>query len=329
MTNLGPIAAVAAFVAARPSVVSSVVSSQATKSILQHTTAASSAPARTAPLSLFRNAAAASALADYSGTAISYFSSIRIPAALIAGSSLAALFSLTDEIQDDKLPERSVIESVTLIAYHILALSSLLLSLNVVVTSTAAANSILLAPAAAASNSSPLLATSAYAFLRQHYEFEFLMTRWGFYTALFSFLGSVATRCLLEFQLLSRRRICSALLVVFAVSTLFFHLLAFVNSRLYCYPNMLRMTFAVLQMWYANSIRNPRSASEIASLCSFVGTIVMSVAVFARSSLFSKQQDLADNSTRSSLQENLSDDTSTNLSEGMDEAYDVGANIPS
>jgi len=239
--------------------------------------------------SLFRGASGVASVvqqqADYTNTAISYFTSIRIPAALIAGSSLAALFTLTDRISDDKMQERSRIETIVLIAYHILALASLLLSLNVVVTSTASANSILLAP------QNPL-AANAYEFLMRDFEFEFLVTRWSFFSSLFSFLGSLGGRCLVEFDLLCKRRVRSALLILFSVSALFFHLLSFVNSRLFTYPDMGAMTWAVFRMWWKRSIEGYTSPAELASLVSFFGAICMTVLVFKRSALFSRDENI-------------------------------------
>jgi hypothetical protein len=227
-------------------------------------------------MGLFKKAAASVAVAvaaDYSSTAIGYFDSMRVPAALIAGSSLAALFTQADKTKDREVNNRTQIESIVLIIYHILALSSLLLSLNVVVTASSTANTILF-------GSKNPMATSVIALLKREYEFEFLLSMWSFFVGLFSFLASVATRSLLEFELLRRRRLSSALFVLSSFGVLFFHLLAFVNSRLFLYNNLAEMTWGVLVMWFKRSTTGRRP-----SICS-------AIAIFLRSGPFSRKSNL-------------------------------------
>lgn len=239
-------------------------------------------------MSSFQQAAATAAVSaarDYSGTAISYFDSMRVPAALIAGSTLATLFSLASRTKDSQASERSQIESIVLIIYHILAVSSLLLSLNTVVTSTATSNMVLF-------GCPNPVATSAFALLKREYEFEFQLARWSFYIGLFSFLGTVATRALVEFELLRKRRIRSAAFLLSSFGVLFFHLLAFVNTRLYCYRDLGEMTKAVVTMWFQRSISG-RSPSELASIFCFFFATGTSIALFYRSGMYSKNSSAA------------------------------------
>jgi hypothetical protein len=238
-------------------------------------------------MGLFKKAAASVAVAvaaDYSSTAIGYFDSMRVPAALIAGSSIAELFTQADKTKDREVNKRTQIESIVLIIYHSLALSSLLLSLNVVVVSTSTANSILF-------DCKNPMATSVFALIKREYLFEFQLSRLSFFVGLFSFLASVATRALLEFELLRRRRLSSALFVLSSFGALFFHLLAFVNSRLFLYSNLAEMTWGVLGMWFKRSTTGGRP-SELASLCCLMGSICSSIALFRRSHLFSNTSNL-------------------------------------
>jgi hypothetical protein len=223
--------------------------------------------------------AAAIVAKDFSSAAIGYFDSIRVPSALIAGSALASMFSLAERTKDHKAATRTRLESVMLIAYHILSIASLLLSLNVVVTATASSNTIMFG------NHDPI-ATSAFALLKREYEFEFQLSRWSFFMGLFSFVGAVAVRALVDFDLLHAQRTISALLVLSAFGTLFFHLLAFVNARLFCYADISEMTKAVFSMWLKRSMEG-RSTAELASMGCFFASIVATCAMVARSGAFS------------------------------------------
>ena len=132
-------------------------------------------------------------LMDYSGVAISFFTSIRIPAALVAGSSLATMFANPDPGRSSRLENR------VMVLYHMCALLGFLLSLNVVLTSTSTSTVLLLGM------KNPL-AHSAYELLRRELDYEFTSTRWSFFMALFSFITSVSGRVLVEFRLLRPQR---------------------------------------------------------------------------------------------------------------------------
>lgn len=208
-------------------------------------------------------------MADYTSTAIAYFTSIRVPAALIAGSSLVALFTLADQARLGRKGAKSRRQGIVLLAYHILALFSLLLSLNVIVTATATSNFLLLG------TSNPL-AASAYHFLKREVEYEFALTRVSFHVGMLSFLGCIACRALLEFDLLRKGRLQPALLVVFSMSSLFFHLLAFVNQRIVCWPNLPMMTIDVFKMYIGRALatRHPAELASVATLTGAFGTVI-------------------------------------------------------
>jgi hypothetical protein len=208
-------------------------------------------------------------MADYTATAITYFTSIRVPAALIAGSALAALFSLADKARMGREGATSRRQGVVLLAYHIFALFALVLSLNVVVTATATSNMLLLGTA------NPM-AASAYQFLKREVEYEFALTRVSFHTGVLSFLGCIACRALLEFDLLKKERTRPALLVIFTMSSLLFHLFSFVNQRLVCWPNLPMMAIAVFKMYIGRAIvtRNPAALASVATLIGAIGTTI-------------------------------------------------------
>jgi hypothetical protein len=214
-------------------------------------------------------------MADYTGTAITYFTSIRVPAALITGSALAALFTLAGQARLGRKGATSRLQGFVLLAYHILALVALVLSLNVVVTATATSNLLLLG------TKNPI-ASSAFEFMKREVEYEFLLTRWCFPTGMLSFLGCICCRALLEFDLLKRERIRSALLVIFSMSSLFFHLIAFVNQRLVCWPNLFMMTIDVFKMYFVQGLKSGRPA-ELASVASFIGAVGMSILLLMKS----------------------------------------------
>jgi hypothetical protein len=208
-------------------------------------------------------------MVDYTSTAITYFTSIRVPAALIAGSSLAALFTLADKARLGRKGATSRRQGFVLLMYHIFALSALVLSLNVVVTATATSNFLLLG------TRNPM-AASAYQFLKREVEYEFALTRVSFHTGMLSFLGCIACRALLEFDLLKKERLRPALLVTFTMSSLIFHLIGFVNQRLVCWPNLFMMTIAVFKMYFGRALatRNPSDLASVVTLIGAFGTAI-------------------------------------------------------
>lgn len=184
----------------------------------------------------------ASVLADHSGAAMKFFTSIRIPSALIAGSSLGALFIMVKAVNSRAEQEKeSRLRKSLLFVYHALSLTSLLLSLNVIVVATSAFNTLLIG------NLDPM-ATSPYEFLRREFFYEYVMTRWSFFTAIICFTKAVGCRALLEFDLLRKERIRPAMLVIFSMTALVAHIFHIVNDVLYTYPNFWLMTIGLLKV---------------------------------------------------------------------------------
>lgn len=181
-------------------------------------------------------------LMDCSATAISFFTSIRIPAALIAGSSLATMFTYTDDNDDDneaKPPTR--LQNRVMVLYHLMALLGFLLSLNVVLTATSTSTALLLGMR------NPM-AHSTYQLLRREMDYAFTTTRWSFFMAIFSFLTSVTGRVLVEFRLLRRKRFRTASLVICAITSFMLHLLSVANESLISWPHLGAMTIDVIRL---------------------------------------------------------------------------------
>jgi hypothetical protein len=211
-------------------------------------------------------------LADYSASAISFFSSIRIPAALIAGSSLATVFSNAEAFQDAETKESSgrgdAWQNRLEVWYRACALLAFLLSLNVVFTATATSTALLL-------GMKDPMARSAYELLRREVDFEFTSTRWSFFAALLSFVAAVAARMCAEFHLFQRgRRWRSAGGLLLAHLSLWLHLLSVANRSLLSWPHVGSMTLDLLRLLMKQARHYPL---ESASAVSAVGAAVMCV----------------------------------------------------
>jgi hypothetical protein len=225
-----------------------------------------------AVVNVLRAGAALTATKDYGDVAIQYFTSIRVPAALVAGSSLAALFALVDEAKVESMGEETSLERKLVLLYHVLVLSSFLLSINVIIVSTAMSNVFLLGV------NNPM-ATSTYALLKREYDYEFALTSWSFMTSVFSFLSGVAVRGLIQFEMFTKRRKRHALLAICSVSSMVLHLMGFVNRRLPHWPNMFRMTVDVTTMFVQRSIQGG-APCELASVILMLGGVVAGISLF-------------------------------------------------
>lgn len=251
--------------------------SSATATMFQPSTLASLATAG-APISTFSSIdpilllrGGGVVVADYSADAIKFFDSIRTPAALVAGSSLAALFSLVGETKIEEIKKQGRLEKSLLLLYHIFCLTAFGLSMIVVLTSTATGNNLLLGARLPR-------ASSAYEFIKKAYEFEFLTTKLSFFTSLFSFLISVAIRTLIQFDLLHFERLRSAMLVVFTMVAIMFHLLAIVNQSIVCCPNLPAMAVSLFKMFVAR-VSNGRKPCEWIAMVSLFSAFLVAISL--------------------------------------------------
>jgi hypothetical protein len=191
----------------------------------------------------------AAPMQDYSSAAVAFFTSIRVPSALVAGSQLGSLFSLVKLLQEDEERKMTSLQSWMLRIYHLFSLTAFVLSINAIVTSTAAATKLLVG------HRHNGMAESAYQFIDRELRYEFILTRWSFLISLLSFLAGITIRALLEFNLLDRRRRRAAIVVASSMAGLFCHLLSFVNSTLISSPNLAVMTVEVIKVRYRECLR--------------------------------------------------------------------------
>ena len=130
---------------------------------------------------------------------MSFFTGVRIPATLIAGTSFAALFTMTDKGRDTS--GLSTTEILLLRLYHVLSLLSLCFSIITVVMSTSAGTMLMLQKYQPSSSH-----VDVYRFLRECMDLEFSLTRFGFLTSVLCFLSAVTGRIIIEFDLVSFSR---------------------------------------------------------------------------------------------------------------------------
>lgn len=225
--------------------------------------------------SLTPTALAAVPAAAYQQAALGFFNGIRFPSTLIAGSSVAALFCLTKQSKDTS--GMSPLEVKVLRAYHIISLLQFCLSMTAVCMSTTGCTLLLLT-----SKFSQTEYSDIYHFLRGDINFEFVLTRWSFFSSLALFLAGVACRVLLEMDLLKPERKITGLLVVFTMSGVLSGILSNINLTLNCWPNLIGMTKEVIQLLAARLMQN-RGPLQLISLGSFVGVFVCLVKILSSS----------------------------------------------
>jgi len=176
---------------------------------------------------------AAPILKDFTADADRYFGSIRCPASFLAGASLGALFIFAAK---NRTADRSKSERYVTIIYHLLMMMAYNFSMSTVVVSTAADVTVL------HGGFNPM-AYSAYELMKREFEFEYVSVRWSFLMSLFSFLGGVTSRAVLEFGLLQAERRRALWFVLLCFISLASHLFSYINQTLYCWPNLVSMTW--------------------------------------------------------------------------------------
>ena len=184
-------------------------------------------------------------ISDYTGPAVKFFQSLRVPSALIAGSSLTAFFLKLN----DKKQRPTKLYYTVLYLYYLLSSLALMLSLNVIVTSTAASNTLLVGADYHHVTKKAIVATSMLDFLRQKgIVYQFIVTRWSFYMAMLSFMQAITCRTLIVFDFLRKENRKCALLVIVAMTSFLSHILHLLNDCVYVYPNLLAMTIGLFKV---------------------------------------------------------------------------------
>ncbi|EJK46348.1 hypothetical protein THAOC_34985 [Thalassiosira oceanica] len=187
-------------------------------------------------------------LKSFYGDALGYFGGIRTPATFLAGSSLAAIFTLKGAASKLASDDSSLsgLEKFAIKAYHVLAVMAFVLSLNTVVTATVAHTSVL-------HGRFDQVGETAYTMMKREFLYEFDMTRWSFLSSMFCFLGMVLSRLLFEFELLkvgsfggAGENLAMLLLCIFGA--LITNLMSFVNQNLWCWSSLIGMTRSVVEL---------------------------------------------------------------------------------
>jgi hypothetical protein len=234
-------------------------------------------------------------LKDYSSDAVRFFTEIRIPAAFLLGTSFVLVFALSSQAKDSELKRNTPLQNGVLLLYHVMALVSFLLSLNVVLSSTAASITLLLGV------ENPV-ARSTYELLNRELNFEFLMTRFSFYASMYTFLGAITLRTLMEFELLSKKRIRSALVILLSMASLVFHWTSHVNQSLYSCPNLFLMSIQVVKSFFRRAFTVGKTCETFSFAC-FVGAMLLLGQLVLRIGQFSEEDDDTSGSTLLSANE--------------------------
>ncbi len=128
-----------------------------------------------------------------------------------------------------------------------MSVSAFALSLNTIATCTIAYTAVL-------HGRFDPFAETAYLFMKREFLYEFTMVRWSFLSSVFCFLGMLASRLLIEFELLKptgdvkSSRPDVARLVVFSIGALVTSLLSYVNQNLWCWESLIGMTITIGQV---------------------------------------------------------------------------------
>mmetsp|Transcript_86789 Transcript_86789/g.136926 ORF Transcript_86789/g.136926 Transcript_86789/m.136926 type:complete len:354 (-) Transcript_86789:160-1221(-) len=119
------------------------------------------------------------------GAAVGFFTNLRVPATLLTGTALGALFI---DLKDHNGPKFQYLRTL----YQLFAACTIALELSCVFMSTTMGVRLL------AGGFDPV-ATSAVTFLRREFEFEYIACRLAFFTGILSFLSLIGLRIWLTF----------------------------------------------------------------------------------------------------------------------------------
>lgn len=166
---------------------------------------------------------------------ISFFEGIKIPATLLAGSSFVALFSMTEHTKETYGMFKMQIFLLRM--YHVLSLLSFCLSLISVLTAQSATTLLLLGEnhklATEGMNVYEFLGSKgmdAFEFLSSTMKFEFLVTRWSFFSSFLCFMCSTTLRMIVEFALFTKTRRLAGTMVVSWMAGIIGSGISYVNS---------------------------------------------------------------------------------------------------
>ena len=130
-------------------------------------------------------------LRQFSGAAASFFGNARVPASIIVGSSLGALFVFGSADTKKRTPTERFVTRI----YQLFSWFAFVLSLNTVITCTVGTTSAMYA------GFDPM-AETGYSLLKREFEYVFVSTRWSLCILLLLFVIIVTLQLLLSFDLL-------------------------------------------------------------------------------------------------------------------------------
>jgi hypothetical protein len=177
----------------------------------------------------------------FQGAALGFFGGVRIPASLIAGTSLGALFSMTDRARNPEGLNKLVVR-----IYHSAAFCSLYLSLLAIVMCTTGSTLVLLQKYDTGKTH-----IDVYHFLRSCFNLEFILTRFTFLVSINTLLVTIMTRILLEFDLLKPKNRKAGVAVTCLMASMITSLISYINSTLNCWPNLLAMGKEIIEVRFA------------------------------------------------------------------------------
>ena len=203
-------------------------------------------------------------LKDFSHQAAGYFATTRIPASIVTGSSLGALFALGNFSTHR---QRTPLELLLIKLYRLLAWTSFILSLNANIICTMASTKILHA------TFNPM-AEASWILLKREFLFEFVSVKWSMAVSLLLFIAIVTVRLMLELNLVtdpSRRD--TALFVGFSAVALTCHLLSYINEHLYNWNNLGEMTMELFLIILQQAWNEPTVMRTIAVVSTMVSIL--------------------------------------------------------
>jgi hypothetical protein len=200
-------------------------------------------------------------LKDFSGAAASYFAQVRIPASIVTGSSLGALFALGNF---SKQGDRTSLELLLIKLYRLLAWASFILSLNANLISTMVSTTILF-------QQFDPMADNVWSLLQREFNFEFVSVYWSMTVSLLLFIAIVTVRLMLELNLVTDpKRHDTARFVGFSAMALTCHLLSYINESLCPWSNLWEMTLGLFWMILEQCWKQPTVMRSISLVCSII-----------------------------------------------------------
>lgn len=199
--------------------------------------------------------------------AINFFDGSKFPAILVAGASLAALFGMTEGVNNTY--GMTKLQLFLLRLYHVTSLLSFCLSLSSLVTSSTATTLLLLSEFSVVPRADQKLGLDAYHFLRSNLNFEFLFTRWSLFVSVVFLFMSTTMRMLLQFELFKPKRKLAGWSVVSFMTGVMSFIIGYANITQHCWPSFWGLTKEIFYILWKRAFlnRQPMFITSIVCLC--------------------------------------------------------------